>query len=261
MTDMSTSDSSFQVNNNLPTNVLTNEKSLVPPTSKDILSLLHNCELTVARSERHLVRAHTLSRIKSPVEIIRKNHDVPRSSNYLKDKIMQQAITSVMLERDEAHTALVSSRVFHAHQVDLQRRKIELLESKLLFIEESSNLNSAPGAAFFLGQETIPDINSVTKIEKEMIQNVDVELLELCRQLSSAISSRVAAELEILRIKESRRVEQAAEAANRAQLDDEVQKYKIKAENETLRREAAEIELQKWKDSYAALLQSESSRD
>lgn len=223
------------------------------PNMSEILSLLHNCEVSVARTERYLTRARILSATKHPILTTPNQREIVRtstSSSQMKNEIMQDALTSVMLERDEAHSALVSSRVFHVHQVDQQRRKINMLESRIRFMEESSNVNSAPAAAFFLGDEVFPHIDSVTKIEKEMIQNVDVELLELCRQLSSAISSRVAAELEIVRMKESRRVEHAVEAATQSQVEEELSRYRNEAETELRRRLAAEEELQKWKKSY-----------
>ena len=232
-----------------------------PAFSQEVFALLHNCELAVARTERQLLRAQVLA---SAIQDVNQNTAVQpngglysTSKSKIPNKIMQDALASVMLERDETHSALVATRVIHVHELDQQRRKVGILESKLKFLEDSSNRDSAPAASFFLGQTTIPDITSMTRIEKQMVQSVDAELLALCRQLSSEISSRVSAELETIRLQESSIVAHAMELADRAALEEQLEFYKTKAEAESLRCEAAVQETNKWKQAFQRILQSD----
>ena len=230
------------------------------PQVTNILGLLHNCEISISKIERFLKTAQTLSTKNSHDSSSRNKLKHLKTSTFNpspKNKIMQDALTSAMLERDEAHSTLVSSRVFHAHQIDQQNRKIDILQSRIRTMEESNELDSAPAAAYFLGKDVIPHLDHASKIEKDMIQNVDVELLELCRQLSTAISSRVAAELEIVRIKESSQVVHLSEAATRTELEEELSKCKSEIELEKRTRLEAEKEVLKWKKAYKALMETD----
>lgn len=248
--DVAIKDTIFHISNNDP--FLFENPNYCKPNATtylnkttDILSKLHNSEINLSRSERLIKRSLILATSKVPIQILPNKRDIDRTN--VSNNIMQDALTSVMNERDEAYSTLAAARVFHAHQVDQQLRKIGILESRIEFMEKSNSNNAA---AFFLGEEVVSHIDRATKIEKEMVQNVDAELIELCRQLSSSISSRVSSELEIVRLKESRAIEQEVESASRAQLEDELARYKHEAEQESHRRRAAEEELHMWKQSF-----------
>ena len=234
-------------------------KEIKDQPSEKLYSLLHSCELAIARTERQMTRLQMLASLPQHQLNLpsREKGSGHRFTIYSANKIMMDALTSVMSERDGAHSALVSSTVLHTHEIEMRRKRIEMLESKLKSIREWSDRNSAPAAAFFLGQFSIPDINSLTTIEKKMIQNIEVELFELCKQLSFSISTRLAAELEIVRIKELNRIEKEVHIAERERLEKELAAMRLKAEEESLKREASELDARKWKESFEALLNSD----
>jgi len=216
-----------------------------------IVSLVESCRGAIHQTRRQTVLVNRLatevfsSTTKSMKEEIKY---LPSPSKY--SMALHDALMSVMAERDEAQSQLVAERVFHTHQLDQEQRKIELLEKKVHYLEKLNNEDSASAAAFFLGQEEIPNKYNLGKIEEAMVQNVDAELMELCRQLSSEISLRVSSELEILRLKESRKIERETESVERKMLDDQVTHYKQKMEEALAQRDAAIQETEKWKKSF-----------
>jgi len=225
----------------------------------EVFELLDKCELAVSKTERQITRAQRLA----AQTIKREASDSygigikESNTNTFTKEVMQDALINVMKERDEMHSHLVAFRILHTHEMDQIQRKNGLLESKLKFAEQINNKDTAPAAAFFLGQETIPDLNSMTKIEIAMVQNVDDELLALCKQLSSEISSRVAAELEVIRLKESRRIEREVETTERSNLEAEVKFFKQKFEEERNRSNAVKTEKEMWQRSFEELVQND----
>jgi hypothetical protein len=223
--------------------------------------MLFDCDMKLEKSEKQIRCArrlasnlHRRSQV-SHCENLSSSAVSPGRTN----KIAIEKLKSLMVERDAMHSSLVASRVHHAHEMDIQRKRFRRLESKLKSIEELSDRNSAPAAVFFLGQPTIPDINSLSKSDRDMIQDVEMELSGLCNQLSSAISSRVSAELEITRMAELQQTQEAILNNEISKLKEELLLAKKKAHDESVKRKAAELECQKWKESFEALLLSSSS--
>merc|ERR1740139_518190 len=138
--------------------------------------------------------------------------------------------------------------------MELEKRKVLMLKRKIEHIERFSNEESTAAAAFFLGMGEPIVQDTLGKIEREMVQNTDAELLALCRQLSLEISSRVTAELEILRLKESRKIEHDIEIAERAKLREEVERCKKELEKEVQRRQLAEDDKRRWEQSFQQLI-------
>eukprot|EP00557_Chaetoceros_sp_GSL56_P010386 CAMPEP_0176478374 /NCGR_PEP_ID=MMETSP0200_2-20121128/1149_1 /TAXON_ID=947934 /ORGANISM="Chaetoceros sp., Strain GSL56" /LENGTH=1917 /DNA_ID=CAMNT_0017874301 /DNA_START=31 /DNA_END=5784 /DNA_ORIENTATION=+ len=228
---------------------------------ENVSEMLHDCDIYLEKLEKQILCAKRIVPILHHRRQVK--HDESPSistiSSSQTNKIAIDKLKSLMMERDTMHSSLVASRVLHAHEMDSQRKRFQRLESKLKAIEELNDRSSAPGAVFFLGQPTIPDINSLTKNDRNMIQDVEVELSGLCNQLASAISSRVSAELEITRMAE-------LQQTNEAILNNEISKLKEElllankiSHEESLKRKIAEQECQKWKESFEALLHSSSS--
>ncbi len=216
----------------------------------NIVSLVESCRGAIHQTKRQTVLVNKLatevfSSVTSAKEEIKY---LPSPSKY--STALHDALMAVMAERDEAQSQLVAERVFHTHQLDQEQRKIQVLEKKVHYLEKLNNEDSASAAAFFLGQEEIPNKYTLGKIEEKMVQNVDAELMELCRQLSSEISLRVSSELEILRLKESRKIERETESVERKMLDDQVAHYKQKMEEALAERDSAIKETEKWKKSF-----------
>jgi hypothetical protein len=228
---------------------------------ENVTNMLFDCDMKLEKSEKQIRCArrlasnlHRRSQV-SHCENLSSSAVSPGRTN----KIAIEKLKSLMVERDAMHSSLVASRVHHAHEMDIQRKRFRRLESKLKSIEELSDRNSAPAAVFFLGQPTIPDINSLSKSDRDMIQDVEMELSGLCNQLSSAISSRVSAELEITRMAELQQTQEAILNNEISKLKEELLLAKKKAHDESVKRKAAELECQKWKESFEALLLSSSS--
>lgn len=221
----------------------------------NIVALVQGCKVAITQAERQSLLASRLSKdvyvIKKPqLQLLqRKNHNLGQTQWNHTDSL-HDALMTVMAERDGAQSQLMAERVFHTHELDQERRKIEVLEKKIEVLKKLNNEDSASAAAFFLGTEEVPNKNSLGKIEKAMVQNVDAELMELCRQLSSEIATRVSTELEILRLKESRRIELETEKKQRQVLGEELNRYKEKMEEALLERDHFKAEAEKWKKSF-----------
>lgn len=220
-----------------------------------IVSLVQTCKGTISHANRQAVLANKLASERLDCSIKSKKQQVTLAPIQKKYSIaLHDALLAVMVERDGAQSQLMAERVFHTHELDQERRKIEMLEKKIDYLKKALNEGSSSAAAFFLGQEEIPNKNSLNKIEKSMVQNVDAELMELCRQLSSEISSRVSSELEVLRLRESRKIEREMESVERKMLDDQVNYYKKKMEEAQAERDTAIRETVKWKTSFEKLV-------
>ncbi len=233
------------------------EKIPTQVSSKEVFELLDNCASAISKAERQTNRAQRLTKMALKISSDTNSTSRPQSSSEGVNKIIQNALLSVMTERDEALSQLVASRVLHTHEMDQQKRKTEVLDTKLKYKEELDNQESAAAAAFFLGQEKLPELNPMTEIEKNMVQSVDAELLALCRQLSSEISLKVAAELEVIRLKESRKIEREFEMNQRKNLEQQLAYYKRKADEESVRSRVAMEEKEKWRQSFEHLMEKE----
>lgn len=233
------------------TNLSSNE---IERKLSDILSLIENCSYVISKAKRQATIAASLSSEPVACSTIKMlNHCYSSSSNQYSIAV-HDALMAVMGDRDEAQSQLMAERVFHTHELDQERRKVEMLEKKVEYLRKVNNSESASAAAFFLGQEDIPSRNSLGKIEQTMVQNVDAELMELCRQLSSEISIRVSLELEVLRLKESQRIEREMENRERKELHDQINLYKEKIEEVMAERDSLRVEAEKWKKSFEKIV-------
>ena len=224
---------------------------------QQFFALIQNCRNAVSQASRQTAIASALSVqercVQRKEEKLETNKSTFSASNEF-SIALHEALMAVMVERDEAQSELVAERVFHTHELDQERRRNEMLEKKIEYMEKLANEDSASAAAFFLGQEEIPNKHTLGKIERAMVQNVDAELMELCRQLSSEISMRVSSELEILRLKESRKIERETDSAERKILEEKVKFFKEKMEEAQAERDAAMKESESWKKSFGEIV-------
>lgn len=221
----------------------------------EIASLIQNCRGALSQAKRQTVLASKLSSESSVCSTKSEKEEVKLVLSPNKYNIaLHGALMAVMVERDEAQSQLMGERVFHTHELDQERRKIEMLEKKIEYLLRLLNEESASATAFFLGQENISKKNSFEYIEQLMVQDVDAELMELCRQISSEISRRVSSELEVLRLTESRKIEQEMESNERKMLDEQVAFYKQKMEEAQVERDIAIQETAKWKNSFEKVI-------
>ena len=220
-------------------------------------SNINNIETNARNVEKLAVTcSHTREEIKSPQE----EHDVT-SNTYL--NAIQSTLTSVMTERDEVHAQLIASRVFHIHEMEQMKRKYENLKEKLFLIEKMENRETADAAAFFLGQELLSDsTNSLQqKTRDKMIQDSDEELIALCKQLSYEISCRVSLELEIIRLKENRKIEKDLGLSQVESLRCQLKRCNLQMEQEKQLRLEAEEDRNRWKHAFQKLLNNDTHEE
>jgi len=217
--------------------------------------LIQKCESELIKSNYQILKAKAIASTPDQSHSTKQvdTHTSPALSSSVYNEEMQEALAAVMAERDEAHVQLIASRVIHSHEMEQERRRVFVLKNKLEYTERFCNDDSGAVANFFLGQE-ITEKNSINKIEMQMIQNTDEELLALCRQLSSEISLRVSGELEILRLKERRKIDHDVNIAEQAILREEVQRCKKQLKEEAQRRQLAEDEKRRWEQSFQQLI-------
>jgi regulator of replication initiation timing len=220
----------------------------------DILSLIENCNYAISKAKRQASIAASLSSEPFVCSNVKTPNNCYSSSSNQYSIVVHDTLMAIMGDRDEAQSQLMAERIFHTHELDQERRKVEVLEKKLEYLHKVNNAESASAAAFFLGQEDIPSKNSLGKIEQTMVQNVDAELTELCRQLSSEISVRVALELEVLRLKESQKIEREIEIKEKQELYYQINFYKEKMEEAITERDSLRLEYEKWKKSFEKIV-------
>lgn len=179
---------------------------------------------------------------------------------------MHGALMKIMTERDEAHSQLIAASVLHVHEIEQERKRVDLLTRQL---EDSRALVKAAQmqnvAGNFFADKKLPSEevtraamkSKMTAIQAEALQNSEQDMLNLCQQLASEISAKTSASLEIIRLKESRKIERENEQAEKTALQNELRRCKeMLATQEQESREAAQ-EAMAWKQAYEESRKSE----
>jgi hypothetical protein len=155
------------------------------------------------------------------------------------------ALNKVMEERDNAHTQLVRAEVLHLCEIEEQQKKVAQLQS-LLEAENSTEADQNVKPPH--GKEKMDA--KLNRQESNLHRDADSELLSLCQQLAGEISARTAADMELVRLKEIRRIEQELEAAEKRTLllDLKLVKEQLLQRNESL--ELALKDAHCWRESF-----------
>lgn len=237
---------------------LDNTQSQVRDT---ILNLSSQCMVELLQAEQNgklatdMLNVATLA---TPAESSNTAKQFPLLPNHVTENLqnaMHVALLTVMTERDEAHAQLVSASVLHAHALEQERKKTERLEVKL---EVASKLAEkammGPGIRFGLNQQKIKEEEEerqkLLKKQMEMQQNSDSEIVALCEQLSGEISGRTKAALEVIRLKESRRIERKHETEEKDALRDELMRVKEMLAQEQKKAQDSQQDADRWKRFY-----------
>ncbi|CAB9500363.1 expressed unknown protein [Seminavis robusta] len=172
---------------------------------------------------------------------------------------MHAALMKVMAERDEAHAQLVSASVLHAHTLEQEKKKVQRLTAKL-DLAKANNLKQHQGPMAPIGplfgdrrkriQEEQEEREKLLKIELSMQQNADAEIVALCNQLSGEIAARTQAALEVIRLKESRKIERQHEAEEKQALREELGRLKERLAMEEQKVQEAQREKERWQQYY-----------
>lgn len=212
-----------------------------------VLALTSVAEATLVRAENQARAAESLARASKmddsiPVDGAETKVVFHPLSQHFRDS-MYTALMAVMEERDEAHARMVAADVVHVHEMEQQRKTVRRLSS------EMDELRSKRDAA-------TPSNDMTPQRHRSMQQDSEAELLSLCQQLGNEISARTSASLEIIRLKESRKVEREIEAAERKALEDELARTKAALTAATSKLERSRRESKSWQTSYEELVQN-----
>lgn len=234
--------------------------------ANEVLSSTSLCENELLRAEKQTLLAERLSHLKkqSTNELLKREPsetvsylvgaDQPHSASDQFRDAMHAALMTVMEERDEAHARMLSAEVLHVHQMEQQRKKAENLSTELELLKKSAPTNGA--RARNNQNENGPDQETVRKLERQ--HDTDAELISLCQQLAGEISARTSASLEIVRLKESRKIEQENEAIEKQALKDEITQLRQQLAQERKKSLLARRESGSWRESFhEAVLVSE----
>jgi hypothetical protein len=227
----------------------------------EIIHLVPLCELDLVEAERQTILAEKLSQSLAPLKANDKEKitsapqpvlsgpiELPpfSSSNQFREAL-HRALQKVMEERDEVHARLVQAGVLHTHEKEQHVRKIRHLSSQLETMKRSGALNVP---LFGLDKEKKDADEALRKLEREMKQDSDAELLSLCQQLAGEISARTSASLEIVRLKEMRNIEREHEAMQKKAMEEEILHLKHQLAHERRKATLARQESGKWEQSF-----------
>lgn len=146
---------------------------------------------------------------------------------------MHGALMRIMTERDESHAQLIAASVLHVHEIEQERKRVDRLTQQLKASQErlkAAQLQNVTGNFFADKRLPEPSRDSakhrMSAVQEQAMQNSEQEMLNLCQQLASEISAKTSASLEIIRLKESHKIVQENQQAEKTALQDELKRCK-----------------------------------
>jgi hypothetical protein len=179
----------------------------------------------------------------APLRATHKHSSMFLPSLQLSDGI-RSVLNEIMLERDEAQCRLSLAETLHKNERDELHFRVSDLTSQLEATKRGQDLQSDKN-----GEKTVLSIH-----ENKAIYDSDLELQSLCQQLAGEISARTTAKITIVRMKESRKLEQELEASERQALQDEVVKLRELVQQMSTRETEILQESRIWRESFEALV-------
>jgi hypothetical protein len=146
---------------------------------------------------------------------------------------MHGALMRIMTERDESHAQLIAASVLHVHEIEQERKRVDRLAQQLEASQarlKTAQLQNVTGN--FFADKRLPEPNRdsakhrMSAVQEQVMQNSEQEMLNLCQQLASEISAKTSASLEIIRLKESQKIVQENQQAEKTALQDELKRCK-----------------------------------
>lgn len=235
----------------------------IPVMAGEILSLSSLCDIELFRAVNQTILAEKLSKSTYQDHVNERDTTVvgskssfpvpslPFSASSQFRDAMHAALMKVMEERDEAHARMVSAEVLHVHEMEQQRKMTAHLSKQLTTIK---NREESKGSKF-RGEKEKREAETLQRYERSLQQDADVELLSLCQQLAGEISARTSASLEVVRLKENRKVEQEHEVAEMTALRNEVMQLKQQLAEQRKKVELARQESGSWRGSFQEVVQ------
>ena len=172
---------------------------------------------------------------------------------YLLSDGIYSVLNAMMLERDEAQSRLTLAEMLHQSERDELKLRIDDLTLQL----EATKLRQDSQMEKNRSEEKSVNTGDTGRRDHEnkAIYDSDIELQSLCQQLAGEICARTAAEISIVRMKESRKLEQEIEASDRQALQKEV--VRLQGMMQQMRARENEIlqDSRRWRDSLEAVVQ------
>lgn len=236
------------------------EDSLLPAKSElpkklaeEMFALSAVCRAEILRAEGHSIVAERIATSfteealsqREPATVSVAEPLTPPAFSQRLQESMHAALMKVMTERDMSHARLAAAEVLHVHELEQQRKLNTRLSAEL----QASRVE---------GKQTPLD-NEKDRRTRQMQQSSDDELMSLCQQLAGEISARTTASLEVVRLKESRQMEEEHHLNEIQSLKGEIQKLRGELGTEKNKTEAAETELSGWQRSYRDIIQYEAA--
>ena len=232
----------------------------LPPELNSSFTHLHgliaNCQSEMAKASRQVLISSSVSSTMASDRSGPESSPLTFCSGNKVDALhdaMHKALVSAMTDRDEAHSQLVASSVLHVAEMEEERKKNDRLTRKLV-VAEKLNAEAGAGGSFFLGNDEIAQKHHISA---NAMQSSDEELLAMCRQLSNEIAEKTNASLEIVRLKESHKIERDAEKARRKEMQNEIDELKRQLAAEKTKRIESEKQADKWKHSFEKSISSD----
>jgi hypothetical protein len=201
----------------------------------------HQSTMAIQLVEKHLLTGVDSSRLEVAASVNPGASVVP--SARFRNAVFT-ALDRVMEERDSAHSKLVAADVLHRFEMDEERKVLTKHFEKRLAEADKVNVATTPA------ENKTESCSPLNQQESQMHRDADSELLSLCQQLAGEISARAAADMEVLRLKESRKIEQEIEAAEKASLQMELALAREQMQRQNEKMELALQDANHWRESF-----------
>lgn len=217
----------------------------------ELFDLATLCETELIRAEKQLLMAHGLASAdaaSSGASVVEKLTEAKTPQPFtqpLLQEALHTTLIQIMEERDEAHARLIAADVLHIHELEQKRKQLESLESQLTLSRQH-----AADTNLFANDKERKQLEAMRRHDLDRQRDTDAELMSLCQQLAGEISSRTASNLEVIRLKEIRKIEKEAERAQKQALQDELLQVRQDLERERQRTTFLRRDTKTWKDSF-----------
>ena len=229
---------------------LTESSKLISQFSAD---LEKSCELSLlAIRTLENMRNNFTAVDETAMPCVTQPYTLPLPLNQVSDGTYS-VLNEMMQERDEAQSRLTLADILHRQEKDELNLRVNDLKSQLETTKGSQNVQ---GDKNLNGDKSVSATNAqYHHVANRAMYDSDLELQSLCQQLAGEISARTAADLSLLRMKESRKLEQELEASERQALQDEVVKLREMVQQMSAQENEIKRESRMWRESFEALVQ------
>lgn len=217
----------------------------------ELFDLATLCETELIRAEKQLYMAHGLASADAASggpSLVEKPTEAKTPQPFtqpLLQEALHKTLIQIMEERDEAHARLIAADVLHIHELEQKRKQLEALESQLAVSRQH-----AADTNLFANDKERKQFEAMRRHDLDRQRDTDAELMSLCQQLAGEISSRTATNLEVIRLKEIRKIERETERAQKQALQDELLQVRRDLERERQRTAFLRRDTKTWKDSF-----------